>query len=119
MRILEKRLPDLPIQEREALRRCFIAMGNALPIKQIILFGSRARGNSNADSDVDLCVVSDNVLSQYRAVRDLRRSIGRIRGKPSLSIIPISPQRLEEKRRSRDPFFETVLQEGVTVVEED
>ena len=119
MKILEERLPPLPPLERDALRRCLEAMGAALPIKRIILFGSRARGSAATDSDVDLCVVADNVASQYHAARDLRRSIGRIRGKPSLSIVPVSPERLAEKQRLRDPFFETVLKEGVEIAEED
>ena len=119
MRILDNRLPHIGAAERAALKSCLEAMGHALPVKQIIMFGSRARGTSSADSDVDLCVVADNVTSQYVAARDLRRSIGRIRGKPALSIVPISPERLEEKRRARDPFFQSVLQEGVSVAEED
>ena len=119
MKILEDRLPKMGIVERSALKQCLEAIGKTLPVKQIILFGSRARGTATPDSDVDLCVVADNVFSQTRAARDLRRSIGRIRGKPSLSIVPISPQRLEEKRRSQDPFFRTLLQEGVSVAQED
>ena len=119
MRILENRLPRIGAAERSALKSCLEAMGNTLAVKQIIMFGSCARGTSSPASDVDLCVVADDVTSQSHAARDLRRSIGRIRGKPALSIVPISPQRLEEKRRSKDPFFETVLQEGVSVAEED
>lgn len=105
--------------ERTALKCCLEAIGNTLAVKQIIMFGSRARGTSSSDSDVDLCVVADNVTSQYLAARNLRRAIGGIRGKPALSLVPISPQRLEEKRRTRDPFFQTLLQEGVSVAEED
>ena len=119
MKILEDRLPNMGIVERDALKQCLEAIGKTLSVKQIILFGSRARGTASPESDVDLCVVAENVRSQTRAAQDLRRSIGRIRGKPSLSIVPISPQRLEEKRCSRDPFFQTLLQEGVPVAEED
>lgn len=116
---MENRFPNLDSTERIALKNCLEAMGNTLPVKQIIMFGSRARGTSSSDSDVDLCVVAENVTSQSLAARDLRRSIGRIRGKPALSIMPISPQRLEEKRHARDPFFETLFQEGISVAEED
>jgi len=105
--------------EQRALKSCLEAMGKTLPVKQIIMFGSRARGTYSFDSDVDLCVVADTITSQRQAARNLRRSIGRIRGKPALSILPISPQRLKEKRKSRDPFFQSVLQEGVLVAEED
>lgn len=119
MRIFENRLPHMEATKLGALKSCLVAMGNALPVKQIVMFGSCARGTFSADSDVDLCVIADNVTSQHLAARDLRRSIGRIRGKPALSIVPISPERLEEKCRARDPFFLSVLQEGVSVAEEN
>jgi hypothetical protein len=39
--------------------------------------------------------------------------IGELRGKPSLTIIPISSARLAEKKRSGDPFSDTVMGEGI------
>ena len=119
MKILEDNIPSLRRGERDAFIRCLAAMGNVLPVQRIILFGSYARGEPQEDSDVDLCVVAKNVSSQYRAACRLRRAIGLIRGKPSMSLIPVSPERLAEKRQARDPFFMAVLQEGVPIAEED
>ena len=119
MRIVRENMPALPAVERDALIRCLSAMGAAMPCRRIILFGSRARGDANQDSDVDLCIISDHVTSQFGAACRLRRAIGRIRGKPALSIIPVSPLRLAEKQKSGDPFFTSVLQEGVTLAEEN
>jgi len=46
--------------------------------EQIILFGSRARGDSRPDSDVDLLIIKDNIESTrdeagriYRALRNI------------------------------------------------
>jgi predicted nucleotidyltransferase len=119
MRVIEGNLPVLRATEREALVRCLKAMGTAAKVRRIILFGSSARGTAGSDSDVDLCVVAEGVTSQYRAACNLRRAIGTIRGKPSLSLVPVSPERLAEKERQKDPFFMTVLREGVPIAEED
>jgi predicted nucleotidyltransferase len=90
-----------------------------LPIERVLLFGSYARGESRPDSDVDLCVIAKGIETQQSAARTLRRAIGRIRNKPGLSLVPISPERLIEKRRIREPFFETILREGVWLAEKD
>ena len=50
---------------------------------------------------------------------DFRRAISYIRGKPPLTLIPITTQRLWEKQAIHDPFFQTVLQEGIPLAEED
>lgn len=44
------------IQELRAFRR---KASKRYPIQQMVLFGSRARGEAREDSDVDLIVVSD------------------------------------------------------------
>ena len=66
-----------------------------------------------------MCVVAEGVTSQRSAALKLRRAIGSIRNKPAFSIVPISPKRLAEKQRLSDPFFETVLAEGVCLAEKD
>jgi len=89
------------------------AFNEVMPVERVILFGSHARGQNRPDSDVDLCVVTSHLESQNKAAVTLRQAIGRVRGKPPLSIIPISASRLEEKVSQHDPFFDTVLAEGI------
>ena len=43
--------------------------------KQIILFGSRARGDADARSDVDLLIVKENVTNRYEELVELDRSL--------------------------------------------
>jgi predicted nucleotidyltransferase len=43
--------------------------------KRIILFGSRARGNADARSDVDLMVIKGNVANRYEELVELDRAL--------------------------------------------
>jgi predicted nucleotidyltransferase len=43
--------------------------------KRIILFGSRARGNADARSDVDLMVVKETVANRYEELVELDRAL--------------------------------------------
>jgi predicted nucleotidyltransferase len=88
-------------------------MNLAMPVSEVILFGSHARGEARADSDVDLCVVTVGAAEQFQAARKLRQAMRPIRPKPSFTLIPISPERLGEKKERGDHFFQTVLSEGV------
>jgi len=119
MRIFAEKFPPALEQKRVVLQRCLQAFNTVYPVHQILLFGSHARGTPHADSDVDLCIVADGFTAQDQAAIDLRRAVGCIRGKPPLTLIPISPARFAEKQRDHDPFFETILKEGVSIAEED
>lgn len=119
MRVLKDRIPKALDSHAESLQECILAFASVLPVERVLLFGSHARGQGARDSDVDICLVVDGIESQQAAARTLRRAIGRIRNKPALSLVPISPERLAEKRRIRDPFFETVMREGVCLAEKD
>ena len=113
------KLPRSLHAERDTLRRCFEAFGRTRPIRQIMLFGSHARGESGPSSDVDLCIVADNAERQFDTARDFRRAIRGIRPKPPFTLVPISPARLAEKQACGDHFFATVLKEGICLAEED
>jgi predicted nucleotidyltransferase len=49
-----------------ALDRAVELLREAAPEATIVLFGSRARGDAHADSDVDLLVVEPRVRSRHR-----------------------------------------------------
>jgi predicted nucleotidyltransferase len=119
MKIIEENIPPSLEEHREKLIECLNAFDRAHRLREVILFGSHARGKASSTSDVDLCLVSDDAIDQYKTATDYRRAIGRIRGKPALSLVPISPARLEEKKKLRDPFFHSVLAEGQVIVKED
>lgn len=90
-----------------------------MPVHAVYLFGSHVRGQARSDSHVDLCVVADGAERQLVASQRLSEAILEVWPRPAFTIVPISPGRLSEKRAIHDPFFETVLTEGVLLATQD
>ena len=115
---LEKIPPSLRGHD-DVLRRCIEAFDRVMPLQQVYLFGSHARGNADPDSDVDLCLVSEGAEHQFAAAVRLRRATRDIRPKPAFTLIPITPARLREKRATGDHFYKTVMTEGIALSAQD
>ncbi len=119
MKLILENLPASLVAQRDTLARCLEAMDRALPLRAVYLFGSHARGEARPDSDVDLCLVAEGAERQLATAQQFCRAIWDIRGKPSFTLIPITPGRLEEKKAIGDFFFKTVLKEGVLLASEN
>ena len=78
-------LPPSLVPQRETLTRCLEAMHAAHPLRQVILFGSHARGEARPDSDVDLCLVADGAEQQYDTATTWLRAVWNLRPKPCYS----------------------------------
>jgi hypothetical protein len=119
MKLLFENLPPSLAPQRETLARCLEAMNRVMPLRAVYLFGSHVRGEARPDSDVDLCIVADGAARQLEAAQQFCRAIRPIRPKPSFTLIPITSERLAEKRSIRDDFFQTILNEGVPLATEN
>ncbi len=119
MQLLLENLPSSLEGQRAALAQCFVAMNRVMRLQAVYLFGSHARGDARPDSDVDLCVVAEEAGRQIEAATRLREAIWNVWPRPALTLVPLTPARLAEKRACGDHFFETVLKEGVLLATED
>ena len=119
VKLLLENLPPSLVPQRETLARCLEAMDRALPLREVWLFGSHARGEARADSDVDLCLVAEGAEQQLKAAQKFRLAMRPLRGKPSFTLVPIAPARLAEKKAIDDHFFGTVMGEGVLLATQD
>jgi predicted nucleotidyltransferase len=117
VKLLLDNLPSGLQNQRTTLAQCLEAMDRVMPLRAVYLFGSHARGEARPDSDVDLCIVADGAERQFEAARKFREAIWDVWPRPALTLLPITPRRLAEKRERKDHFFFTVLQEGVLVAE--
>ncbi|HMP73995.1 MAG TPA: nucleotidyltransferase domain-containing protein [Kiritimatiellia bacterium] len=119
MRVLIENIPEELRAPEVGLTSCLEAFGVALPVQQVLLFGSYARGAQLPGSDVDLCLVTEGAENQVEAAHRFRRSIRDIRPKPPMTLIPITPERLREKTSDGDFFFKTIIDEGICVAAKD
>ena len=119
MRLLLENLPPSLAPQRETLARCLEAMNGALPLRAVYLFGSHARGDARADSDVDLCLVAEGAERQLVASKKFTHAIWDVLPRPAFTFLPIAPARLAEKRARRDTFYMTILREGVLLAAQD
>jgi len=81
--------------------------------RRIVLFGSHARGEANADSDVDLLVVMDTELRPLRQAMEISRDIRR---EVPADFFVRTPDQVEQPD-PRDVMLRIMLEEGVTVYE--
>ena len=119
MKLRFENLPASLALQRETLVRCLEAMNRVMPLRAVYLFGSHARGDARPDSDVDLCIVADGAARQLEAAQAFRRGMRPIPEKPSFTLVPITPERLDEKKVIGDHFFRSVLKEGVLLAAEN
>jgi hypothetical protein len=119
VKLLLDRLPASLQSRRDTLARCLQAVDRVRRVRAVYLFGSHARGEARPGSDVDLCIVAEGAEEQLRAAADFRHAMWPVRPGLSFTLIPITPGRLAEKRAAGDPFFQTVLKEGVLIAAED
>ena len=119
MKILIDNVPRELASYRNALCECIEAFARVKRVHQVYLFGSHARGEAGPNSDVDLCIVADDAERQLQTAQQFRHAMRDIWPRPAFTLVPIAPQRLAEKKASKDHFFMTVLKEGVLLAEEN
>jgi predicted nucleotidyltransferase len=101
MRPLLRKLAD----PAEVLREAFTGVAG---VEAAFLFGSQARGDSRADSDVDLFLVADEQGS--RAVRDSLSEAESLMGR-DVDVITYSRDALRERMRAGNAFLARVKRE--------
>jgi predicted nucleotidyltransferase len=94
----------------QAVVRRMLAVG--APDK-IILFGSRARGEARADSDLDRLIIEASDLPRYkRSRRYLRALVGLF---PTKDVVVWTPEEVEAWADVPQAFITTALREGKTL----
>lgn len=88
------------------------------PAKQIILFGSHARGRAQEDSDIDLCVITGpSGTRRLDLMRQLRRIIAPIVSVP-VDILVYDQDEFDERAGNRSTLEYRIRTEGVRLYEQ-
>ena len=103
----------------EIARDIINATVGAVEPERIVLFGSRARGDSGPDSDLDLLVVArDSFTPEHTRQGDLRRIRQAIRTfRLPVDVLLYSRDEIDTWRQSPNHVIGRSLREGLTVYE--
>ncbi|MFQ5881864.1 MAG: nucleotidyltransferase domain-containing protein [Candidatus Methylomirabilales bacterium] len=80
--------------------------------ERIILFGSRAHGIPDEESDIDLLIVKDTKESPHRRTVAVRRLISPLRTGFSVDVFVITPDELHTRLVLGDQFLEEIHSNG-------
>jgi predicted nucleotidyltransferase len=100
--------------DADLLQRCKKAIRTAVPDADVILYGSRARGDAQDDSDYDLLVLVDRRVTA--ALREQLISAIyplELESEAVLTLIPYNRDLWNSKLHQATPFHENVDREGV------
>ena len=104
-------------KERKAVGLFKASLADRLPGEkvQLLLFGSKARGDDRRGSDIDLMVLlksdAQSVVDEvYETVTETQ-----LKTDVSMSLKPVSRRRFAAWKRKGSPFICNVLQDGVLV----
>lgn len=104
--------PPLTPDLLDEIVRRILAVGSP---ERIVLFGSHARGNPGATSDLDLLIIEESSLPRYRrAPRYLRALVGTY---PAKDVIVWTPEEVNAWCAVPNAFITAALREGRTLYE--
>ena len=112
----EERVPYLTGRERAAVSRFLerLEAECAGDVRRVMLFGSKARGDAEQWSDVDLLIVADLDTERLRAlVKGLETKDG-----IPLSPLLMSPEKYREQRRRLMPLYVNLRRDGLELWDE-
>ena len=81
--------------------------------KEVILFGSYARGNPRIDSDIDLLIISDSKERFFERQATVRRLLRDLKKRIPVSPIVLTPDEIEERKKHEDQFINEILKTGI------
>jgi predicted nucleotidyltransferase len=102
-------------EERQAVEAFVTALHQQYPdrIQDVILFGSKARGDSHPDSDIDILILVDD--DDWR----FSHAISRLAARISLNYdVLLGPRVIRQARWRRSLLYPTVSSEGIPLTPE-
>ncbi len=102
--------------DRQLLAECKAAVREVTPGADLILYGSRARGDAQEDSDYDLLVLVDREVDMdlERAVVDRLVPL-EVRTGKVLTVLIYSRSQWDSAQYRAMPFHQNVTREGVAI----
>lgn len=86
-------MKDINIKLKKYIR---ILEDEGISVKKVILYGSYAKGIANESSDIDVCIVSDNLGKDYYKEL-INLSILALKVDDRIEPVPFTPEDLKDK----------------------
>ena len=103
------------MSEANELKALFSALVAYKEPQQILLFGSRAKGTQRADSDIDLCVLYDQLPKRnIEVLQDLYNSTFQIASHP-VDLLVYETKAFQTKYRQTGSFESVIKKESQVV----
>jgi len=83
-------------------------------IQKVILFGSYAKGNETSDSDIDLCVITDDRRHKIEITWDIREAIFEV-AKHSVDLVLYSNSEFNERALSNTTLESQINKTGIVL----
>ena len=98
----------------EVVNRIRQSIHDVAPSATVILYGSEARGDARADSDIDLLVLLDGETRDLKKEDEVSGALYDIELSTGVLISPtIMPRASWENRPFKTPFYVNVMNEGL------
>lgn len=100
---------------KEDIRTTVDTIAREFNPERIVLFGSHARGTADADSDVDLLIVTPGTPQE---LQDLALTIyRRVRKRFPIDLLVRSPEELDFRIAHNDWFLREIMEQGIVMYE--
>ena len=101
--------------EAEELIRLFVEHAKPYKPRTIILFGSYARGNFTESSDIDLCLIAENMPKDELT----RRTMPDMPRVPKVRVIGFSPEEFIEYLKGTRFLAFDIVADGIVIYDDD
>ena len=100
----------------DVIKRIRALVRGIAPTADVILFGSEARGDARADSDIDLLILLDGDRMTLAREEEVTLPLYELELETGVEISPIVMlKRQWENRPFKTPFYVNVMNEGVAL----
>ena len=90
------------------------ALKDKIQIEKVILFGSQAYGNPTEDSDIDLCIITEENKRKLELIREIRKIIKPYKTHP-MDILVYNSSEFNKKSSDFSGIEKVINEQGVII----